>query len=124
MEKICLDSDVAFDFLRGEQNIVEKLKYYASREEICINALTMIQLVAAIRKQDVAHAFVNSVTVLELNITAARIATQILQELKEKGYSSKNVDHVLTAAMCIANNAFLITKDRKKFEGIKGLKLV
>lgn len=124
MEKICLDTDIAFDFLRGEQNTVEKLKYYAAREEICISALTLIHLLTVIRKQEVAQSFSNSVTILDLTAKSARLASRLMQELKEKGYSSKNIDSVLTAAICMSNNAFLITKDRAKFEGIKGLKLV
>ncbi len=124
MEKICLDTDIALDFLRGEQNCVEKLKYYAAREEICISTLTLIYLLSTIRKQDVAHSFANSVTILDLTANSARLASRLIHELKEKGYSPKNIDNVLTAAICMSNNAFLITKDRTKFEGIKGLKLV
>lgn len=124
MEKICLDIDIAVDFLKGETSAVEKLKYYADREEVCINTITLVQLLSAIRKPEVANTLVNSITILGLDKKAATLAARLIQETKEQGYSHKNIDSFLTAAICITNNAFLFTKDRKKFEGIKGLKLV
>ena len=124
MEKICLDNEIVIDFLRGEKNSVEKLKYYADREEICINTLTLLQLMSAIKKPDVANAFINSVTILEFDKKSAAIAARLVYDLREQGYNHKNIDSILTAAICMSNEAFLFTKDRKKYEGIKGLKLV
>ncbi len=123
MEKICLDTEIAIDFLKGEPATVEKLKYYTMREEICINALTFIQLVTAIRKQEVANAFVNSVTVLDFDKKAAQTASRVIKDSREAGHLHK-IDSIITAAICITNDAFLFTKERKRFEGIKGLKLV
>src|SRR3989338_7665953 len=124
MEKICLDTEVAIDFLRGENAIVEKLRYYADREEICITASTLIHLLSAIRKEGIANSLTNSVTVLDLDKKSAGIAARLIKESKEQGYTHKNMDSFLNAAICIANSAFLFTKERKKYEGIKGLKLV
>ena len=124
MEKICLDTEVAIDFLRGEKATVEKLRYYADREEICITTPALIQLLSAIRKQEVANSLINSVTILDLDKKSAGIAARLIKESKEQGYNHKNMDSFLNAAICISNNAFLFTKERKRYEGIKGLKLV
>ena len=124
IEKICLDTEIAIDFLKGEAAAVEKLRYYADREEICINTLTLVQLLSAIKKQEIANTLINSVTILDLDKKSANLAARLIQDSKENGHNHKHMDSIITAAICISNNAFLFTKDRKKFEGMKGLKLV
>jgi predicted nucleic acid-binding protein len=124
MEKICLDYGAALDFLRGEQSIVEKLKYYANREEICLGSMTLVHLLETVRKQDVVMNFSSAVTVLPFQRREAIIAARIKQELSEKGEKSRGMESMMTAATCLAHNAFLFTKEPRKFEGIKGLKKV
>ena len=123
MEKICLDTEVTIDFLLGEKTTVEKLRNYIVKEEICINPITLFYLHRAIQKPDVVSNFAANVTVMQLDSQAAAKAAEIEQELREKGIEKTN-DIILTAAMCIVNSAFLFTKDRKKFDGIRGLKIV
>jgi len=129
MEKICLDFETTLDFLRGDAATIEKLKYYADREEICITSFTMLQLLETVSKQEVITAFVNSVTVLPFDRRAAHIAADILtNDLADHADIHKRTENVLTAAICIANEAFLYakspSKSPSKFEGIKGLKKV
>ena len=57
MEKICLDFETALDFLWGDPATIEKLKYYADREEICITSLTLMHLLETVNKPDVVAAF-------------------------------------------------------------------
>jgi len=121
MEKICLDFEAALDFLRGEQKTIEKLKYYADREEICITSPDMFHLFKSINKPAVATAFANSVTVLPFDRRAAQIAASISRELVD--HEGKG-DGIVTAAICIASNAYLFSKNSSKFDRIKGLKKV
>ncbi|MFH2106255.1 MAG: PIN domain-containing protein [Candidatus Micrarchaeota archaeon] len=123
MEKICLDTDVVFDFLKGEKSIVEKLRYYSAREEICVSSLTLFEIMTTIKKQEVVFSFVNSLNILDFDKKSATIAARIFDELEEKGMKV-TMENMVTAAVCIKNNAFLFTKTRKKYEGIQGLKLV
>ena len=124
MEKICLDFETAVEFLRGEPSTIEKLKYYADREELCITSHTMMHLLETIKKRDVVIAFANSVTILPFDKKAAHIATQINRELYRKGELPKTDDSILTAAICMANDAFIYSRSTSKFEGIKGLRRV
>jgi predicted nucleic acid-binding protein len=123
MEKICLDTDVVLDFLCGEKSVVEKLKYYTERDQICITSFTLLQLHSAIRKPEVINAFISNVTVLPFDKNCGLIASRLINELKEKGVRL-NIESILTAAICIENNALLFTKNRMLFEGIKQLKFV
>ncbi len=124
MEKICLDFEAALDFLRGEQGTVEKLKYYADREEICLCSFTLVHLLETVKKPDVVLSFSSSVTILPFDRRGASIAARIKQELAEKGINRRGMESLLTAATCLSNNAFLFTRNPAKFDGIKGLRRV
>ena len=122
MEKICLDLEAAVDFLRGEAATIEKIRYYADREEICISGFTFMHLLQIVSKTEAVTAFANSVTVLPFCKRSAQIAASIFKELGDDGL--KRSDSVLTAAICMANDAFLFSKTSAKFDGIKGLRKV
>jgi predicted nucleic acid-binding protein len=124
MERICLDFEAALDFLRGEPAIIDKMRYYADHEEICITSLTMMHLLEVINKPEVVFMFSANVTVLPFDKKAAQIASKIMNDFKERGDTPKISDAVLTAATCMANEAFVFTRTTGKFDGIKGLKKV
>ena len=124
MEKICLDFETAVDFLRGDPGTIEKLKYYADREEICITSFTMMQLLETIKRPEITSQISNSLTILPFDRRAAAIAHSINNEMKKKGGIPKPKDSVLTAAICIANDAFIYSRTPWKFEGIRGLRKV
>ena len=123
MERICLDYHTVLDFLRGDHAVVEKLNYYADREDICISSLTLTRLLLTVRKQDVVSSFANSITILPIDRKTAMISSKIQKALVERKVELPQ-EAVLTAAVCIANDAFLYTKKPADFEGIKGLRRV
>lgn len=122
MEKICLDSEVIIDFLRGESNTVEKIKHYED-EELCATSFTIFELLLTIKKQDVINQFIRNVTPLNFDEKCGIIAARIYNDLRDVG-SVRPVRKVITASVCINNGAFLVTKNRKYYERIRGLKLV
>jgi predicted nucleic acid-binding protein len=124
MEKICLDFEAALEFLRGEQATIEKLKWYADREEVCVTAFTMAHLAEAVRKPEVVSTFSNSVTVLPFDRKAVGILGRLLAELREREVQLRTTDHMVTAAICMANDAFLFTKSPANYDGVKGLRKV
>ncbi|MFN7991551.1 MAG: PIN domain-containing protein [Candidatus Micrarchaeia archaeon] len=124
MEKICLDFEIALDFLRGDPATIEKLKYYADREEICITSLTMMHLMESVSKPEVVAAFASNVTILPFDKKAAQVAAKIMNEMKERGDVPRVTDSVLTAAVCMANDAFIFSRANARFDGIKGLRKV
>ncbi|MFA5077340.1 MAG: type II toxin-antitoxin system VapC family toxin [Candidatus Micrarchaeia archaeon] len=120
--KICLSSDVVFDFLTGDENTKQKIKMY-STEDMCITSLTLFELRCAVEKQDVVSEFLNYVSVMDLDTSASEAAARIIKEDLRHG-NTRSTKSTLNAAMCIANNVLLFTKDRASFDGIRGLKLV
>jgi predicted nucleic acid-binding protein len=124
MEKICLDFDAALDFLRGDPTTLEKLKYYVAREEICVTSITLYNLIQIIRKPEVTTAFANRVSVLPFDRKAAQFAAPVTKEMDEHGVLSKRTEEIVTAAICMSNDAFVFARTPSKYEGIKGLKKV
>ena len=124
MEKICLDFETALDFLRGEGGTIEKLRYYADREEICVTSLTLLHLYTAVKKPEVVKTFANSITILPFDKKATQMAASINQLFAERNEPLKTVESTTTAAICLANDAFLYSKSPSNYDGIKGLRKV
>jgi predicted nucleic acid-binding protein len=124
MEKICLDFEAALDFLRGDPATIEKLMYYADREEICITGMTLMHLYETVSRQDVVGAFAANVTILPFDKKAAQVATKLMNELREQGESVQITDSLMTAGVCMANDALIYYKTASKYARIKGLKKV
>jgi len=124
MEKICLDFEAALDFLRGDPGTIEKLMYYADREDICITSITLMHLYETVSRQDAVGAFAANVTVLPFDKKAAQMTTKLMNELREHGESVQITDSLLTAGVCIANDALIYMKTPARYAKIKGLKKV
>lgn len=120
--KICLDSGVIFDFLVGEESTRQKIKFY-SHESLCITSLTLFEIRSVVEKQEVVSELLGFFTVVGFDDSAAEAAAKIVREDLHHG-NSRNTKSTLNAAVCIANDMLLFTKDRREFEGIRGLKLV
>ncbi len=120
--KICLDSGVVFDFLTGEENAKQKIKLY-SKEDLCITSITLFEIKSVVEKQEIISELMSFMTVLNFDENAAEIAAHILREDLHYG-TTRGTKNIMNAAICIANDTLLFTKERKEFEGIKKLKLV
>jgi predicted nucleic acid-binding protein len=85
----------------------------------------MMHLSEVINKPEVVSAFAANVTILPFDKKAATVAGKIMNELKDRGDGGQKMNEsVMTAAICMANDAFLFAKSNAKFDGIKGLKKV
>jgi predicted nucleic acid-binding protein len=61
-------------------------------------------------------------TVLPFGAEEARVAAEIRQQVQSEGQPIGMADYMI-AAVCIASDAVLLTRNRKHFDRIKGLKL-
>lgn len=120
--KICLSPEVVFDFLTGDEATLQKIKLY-SNEDLCITSLTLFEIRSVVEKQETVSEFLNFITILDFDVQAAEGAARIIREDLHHSIS-RSTKCAINAAICISHNAFLFTKDRAGFEGIRGLKLV
>lgn len=123
MEKICLDSDAVVDFLKGKTKTVEEVRIYTTKGELCIASTTLFELLMMSKKKIEIKKLCDDLMVLDIDRESVELASRILSEqmLKEKPMMYKDA---LLAGVCIKNNTYLYTKNRRRFEGIKELKLI
>ncbi|MEW6528794.1 MAG: type II toxin-antitoxin system VapC family toxin [Candidatus Micrarchaeota archaeon] len=120
--KICISTEVIFDFLIGEENAVQKIKLY-SNEDLCMTSLTLFELRSVAEKQERISELLGYFTILDFDSHAAEIAAHIVRNDLHYGIN-RNTKSVINAAICITNNSLLFTKNRANFEGIKNIKLI
>ncbi len=123
--RICLDTDIVLDFFKGEVKVVQKISQYSQADLLCITALTYLELLSVIKgsgRWDVLKV-VDKMDMLSFDrkasVRAAKIYEQIENERPDIG-----IREVIMASVCVANNALLLTGNRRVYEGIKGLKFV
>lgn len=124
----CLDSDVVIEHFRGNEKIRLRMSPI-SHDEIFISPITLCELY---RGAFLSNKIQENTLLIDKLLEKARIllfnkhACEIFGEeyslLKKRGRLTQDND-LITASLCIANNLTLITRNKKHFESIKGLKV-
>ncbi len=124
MEKICLDTDVLIDLLRGKREVVEKIRELEERYELATTAITLFELyygaykvgrernIAAVRE------LAKRLEVLDLTEKSAEMAGRMAAELEERG-EGLEFRNVLIAAIAATRGAWLYTGNLKHFKRLE-----
>lgn len=118
------DTDVLIDFLRGVGD-AERIGIELSTGRLCTTAVTAFELWAGSKNPQQAatvEALLAAVTVLPLDISAARRAGEVRRELERTGMEIGMADSLI-AGIALDRGAILITKNRKHYQRVPGLKL-
>lgn len=127
--KICLDTNIVIDILRGNQETKEKINefhletFYTS--QIVISELykgaygTNNKEKAITEVEDI----IQGLELLPFNQEVSKVYGKIYQDLKKQGKLTNEFD-LLIGCISLTNNAILITKNPKDFRNIKGLKII
>jgi len=127
---IGLDTTALIDLFRGDKKIEDLL--FRIDEEIILNHIIYLELMFGLDLKDAKHKdeekFYNDIfssyKVLNLSFKASKKSSEILKELKSSGKTAGFLDCSI-AGIYISNNITkIITKNRKHFENIKGLKII
>ena len=126
--KICVDTDIIIDVLRGQKEALEFIRSHEAGSELCMTMMTLFELyVGAIRSNrkgriesvdDLRQRFV----LLELSADAVKEAAQIHVSLAQKGTMVDYKD-VLIAATTMVNGCTFKTRNTRHFARIEGLRL-
>ena len=121
---LVIDSDVVIDFLRRKSNtLLEALTHYRGH----ITVITIFEIeVSAIRSVRQGQRFdqlLQWVTVLPLDVTAARQAAAIERTLQQQGQII-GIRDTFIAGICLAQQMPLLTRNTKHFERVEGLQVV
>ena len=124
-----LDTDVIVDFLRDEE-IIKKPIYNIYAKKLYTTFITISELYfgAYSSKYKAKHFeeiyFLGGlVDILYPNLIACKLFGKIKKQLRDTGKIIGDFD-IMIAAVTIANNFTLITRNLKHYEDIEGLKLM
>ncbi len=123
VQKVCLDSDILIDLLRGKEETRKRLEDLESR--FCTTAITEFELWLGRRDGEVVENVLDSLQLLPFDRASARIAGDMHKKLKKKG-AVVDLRDLFIASSCIAQATPLLTNNKKHFTRLKsfGLELV
>ena len=130
MEKVCLDTDVLIQALKGDELIALRLQELSANGLLFTTAYNTFELFEGIyRKKSIqekerrkVEELFSNIKVLDLSFESSLLAARLFAELIARGRETQRGDAII-AAVCLQNNCKLFTLNKKHFEGITGLEL-
>ena len=122
---ILADSDVLIDFLRGKGPGAERIQIELRTGRLSTTALNAFELISGARterEQESVRLLLQALHILSFDSAAAERAAGVRRELESKGEAIGTADYLIAGA-CLAHGATLLTRNRKHFERVPGLKL-
>jgi predicted nucleic acid-binding protein len=123
---IVVDTDVIIDFFRDISPAAGVFSELISSERAAITTISVFELYAGIegaKRLRQIETLVQEIIILPLNVIEAAMGGRIFTQLKSKGKLIGTQD-ILIAAICIANDLPLYTKNIAHFSGIKDIRLL
>ncbi|MFT5662028.1 MAG: tRNA(fMet)-specific endonuclease VapC [Sulfurimonas sp.] len=128
MKKYLIDSDILIYFLKGKQEVVQKLSQIPI-DDLYISRINYTELIygaynsAKINQNlKVIEPFLDSFTVLEFTKESSLIFAKEKARLKKSGNIIADMD-LMIASIAIANDCTLISNNLKHFNRIQNLEL-
>jgi tRNA(fMet)-specific endonuclease VapC len=118
------DSDVLIDFLRGK-GFAERIRSEVKTGGLHTAAISAFELWAGAKTDQQISAvetLLAALIILPLETESARRAAKVRRELEKKNASIGMADSLI-AGICLEREGVLITRNRKHFERVAGLKL-
>jgi tRNA(fMet)-specific endonuclease VapC len=122
---IIADADVLIDFLRGHGDWAGRIAIELGTRSFGTTAITAFEIrsgARTARQKRAIDTLLEAMTVLPFGPEEALIAAELRQQLESQGQAIGMADYMI-AAVCIAANGVLLTRNLKHFERIKDLKL-
>ena len=123
---IVADTDVLIDYLAGTQPVADRVMAYAESDSLQTSVITCFELLSGARdgkRGDRVRRLVAAIPVLPLDRDAATRAAAVRQRLARSGVSIGMADSLI-AGIALVNNLPLLTRNRKHFENVEGLRLL
>ncbi len=128
MNPVLLDTDILTYYLKGDQNVVQKLKAYLERfPRLNTSLITKYEILSGLEHKKASRQITEfelflSTSCNVLNITAAsiKISAKEYGRLRRKGIVIGNSD-ILIAGIALSNNMRLATNNEKHFKHIHNL---
>jgi tRNA(fMet)-specific endonuclease VapC len=119
------DTDVLIDFLRGKGTSADKVEMELKTGKLYTTTITTFELWAGVRgikEASAIEALIKALNILTLDLEAAKEAAEIRKSLDENGVTIGMADSLI-AGICRNKKGMLLTRNKKHFSRIPGLKL-
>jgi tRNA(fMet)-specific endonuclease VapC len=119
------DSDVLIDFLRGRGDWARRIAIELESRSFATTAVTAFEIRSGARtsrQRKAVDTLLEAMTILPFGPEEARVAAEIRQQVESRGQPIGMADYMI-AGVCIAAGGVLLTRNRKHFERVEGLKL-
>ncbi len=127
----CLETDFLIDLLRNRPAAIQKLEQLTRDEESLvvtpISATELFECGAADQRHsemDNVERILHTLHLLDFDILAAKKAGELLGDLSQKGQKIGDMDTITAGIALRHGETDLITKNKRHFEKIPGLKIV
>ncbi|MFN0145400.1 MAG: PIN domain-containing protein [Dehalococcoidia bacterium] len=122
-----LDTDTDVEVLRGNPRVRARQDDVTGRMATTIVSAAELHYGASKStapelEHDRVVRFLESIEVIGLNLSSARVFGDLKASLEQQGQRLADAD-LLIAAICLANNATLVTGNRRHFDRVPGLVL-
>lgn len=120
--RICLDSNILIELLNKNEKTKELIK--SLEGNFCLSSISAFEIQVG-RKSEIITELLDWLYVIPFDNECAKVAADIIKELKNKG-ELIDIKDLFIAATCIQTNMSLLTYNRKHFDRLEkfGLKLV
>jgi tRNA(fMet)-specific endonuclease VapC len=118
------DTDVLVDFLRGAGE-AERISVEITTGRLCVTAITAFELWAGAknpRQAAMVKSLIAALTILPLDGSSANRAAEIYRSLLLAGETIGMADSLI-AGIALDRDAILITRNRKHYQRVPGLRL-
>ena len=126
MALIIADTDILIDYLNGKAPAADRVAELIAAESLQTSSINCFELLSGARpgkRGERARDLVENIPVLPLDLASAKRAAAIRQSLEGGGEAIGMADSLI-AGIALANDLPLLTRNRKHFEEIEGLRLV
>jgi tRNA(fMet)-specific endonuclease VapC len=122
---IVADTDVLIDYLAGREPMAGRIAVELATSTVGTTAITRSELLASAktdRQRGLLQTLLNAIPALSLDTPSADCAANLRRQLEARGEGIGMADSLL-AGIVLANDAILLTRNRRHFERVPGLKL-
>ena len=122
---IVADTDVLIDFLRGRGEAAKRVALELTTRSFGTTAITAFELRSGARTSNQRKGIdtlLDAMTVLSFGPEEARVAADLRRQLEGQGQGIGMADYMI-AAVCIVSDGVLLTRNRRHFERVEGLRL-
>lgn len=126
MRKYLLDTNIISYYLKGIENLKEKIT--TNIDSLCISIISYYEIISGLQSIDANkrinefEKFCKLIEIINLDKASILASCKIYASLKKSGKLIDDID-ILIAGIALSNNLVMITDNTEHFDRIEGLKV-